>query len=252
MIVRAIGIPLACYPYSSTSRIVHWLTRHHGKISTLLKGALRPKSPFLGEYELFSTSELIYFNKRPNALHSAKECAMLQHREIFRTDWRAMQAASYITALINQTTPDEAPHPGLFEFFESLLDSAEEFGHNPRFLYWAELQFCHYHGHTPNLESCTLCRSMDRLVFSASSGGVVCSACAKSHQLPYLESPPDILSILRIWQQADHPQAAINTPLSTKQKLVLDTLIAAFLFYHFNIPPELRRTITPEPATLPS
>ena len=59
MIIRATAIPLAVYPYSSTSRIVHWLTRQQGKISTLLKGALRPRSPFIGEYELFSTSELL-------------------------------------------------------------------------------------------------------------------------------------------------------------------------------------------------
>ena len=106
MIVRAIGIPLACHPYSSTSRIVHWLTRHHGKVSTLLKGALRPKSPFLGEYELFSTSELLYFHKRPHALHAAKECSMLHAHERFRTDWRAMQTASYLSTLFSKTTPD--------------------------------------------------------------------------------------------------------------------------------------------------
>ena len=54
MIARTAAIPLACYPYSSTSRVVHWLTRYHGKVSTLLKGALRPKSPFLGDKQHFS------------------------------------------------------------------------------------------------------------------------------------------------------------------------------------------------------
>ena len=92
MIIKTTAIPLAYYPYSSTSRIVHWLTRHHGKVSTLLKGALRPKSPFLGEYELFGTSELLYFAHRPHVLHTAKECALLHPRDAFRTDWRAMQA----------------------------------------------------------------------------------------------------------------------------------------------------------------
>jgi DNA repair protein RecO (recombination protein O) len=240
MIVRAIGIPLACFPYSSTSRIVHWLTRHHGKVSTLLKGALRPKSPFLGEYELFSTSELLYFSQRPNALHSAKECAMLHPRKTFRTDWRAMQAASYITALVNHTTPDEAPHPGLFELFEELLDFAEEYGRHPQFLSWAELQFCHHHGHAPNLGNCTLCAAVDPLLFSAASGGVVCSGCAKVHKLPTLGSPPDVLAILRTWQNAGHPQIAVNTGISARQKTALHAIASAFMLYHFNLPPSLR------------
>jgi DNA repair protein RecO (recombination protein O) len=240
MIIRAIGIPLAIYPYSSTSRIVHWLTRHHGKVSTLLKGALRPKSPFLGEYELFSTSELLYFHQRPNTLHTAKECALLQARKTFRTDWRAMQAASYLAALFNKTTPDEAPQPGLFELLEELLDFAEHYGSQPQFLLWAELRFCAYHGHAPNLGNCTLCSARENLVFSASSGGVVCNRCAKANRLPTLGSPPDVLAILRTWQQAVHPQAAVNTNISPKQEAALDAIAAAFMFYHFDLATNLR------------
>lgn len=240
MIVRAIGIPLACHPYSSTSRIVHWLTRHHGKVSTLLKGALRPKSPFLGEYELFSTSELLYFCQRPNALHAAKECAMLQSREIFRTDWRAMQTASYLAALFNKTTPDESPHPGLFELLEELMDLAERHGSQPQFLLWAELRFCAYHGHAPNLGNCTLCHNPDTPFFAAAPGGVVCAGCAKANRLPTLECPPDALAILRTLQNSAHPQAAVNTIISARQKTALDAIAAAFMFYHFDLPIEFR------------
>ncbi len=245
MIIRATAIPLAYYPYSSTSRIVHWLTRHHGKVSTLLKGALRPKSPFLGEYELFSTSELLYFSKRPHALHTAKECALLHPRNTFRTDWRAMQAASHISALFNQTTPAEAPHPGLFEFFEELLELAETYGRFPPFLHWAELQFCAHHGHAPSLESCTLCNATEPFVFSAAAGGVICTSCAKKEKLPFLECPPDVLAILRAWQKADHPQIAVKTRLSEKQQRRLTVITGAFLQHHFNMPPESRLAIQP-------
>ncbi len=240
MIVKATAIPLACYPYSSTSRIVHWLTRHHGKVSTLLKGALRPKSPFLGEYELFGTSELLYFSKRTGSLHTGKECALLHPRTTFRTDWRAMQTASYITALFNKTTPDESPQPGLFEFFEALLDFTEEFGGASPFLIWAELQFCHQHGHAPNLENCTLCNAEENLSFSAASGGVVCTPCAQEKKIPTLECPPDILAMLRSWQADEHPRKAAHTLLSGKQKTALHALMGAFMRYQFNLPQELR------------
>ena len=243
MIIKATAIPLAYYPYSSTSRIVHWLTRHHGKISTLLKSALRPKSPFLGEYELFGTSELLYFAKRPHALHAAKECAMLHPRNTFRTDWRAMQAASYLSALFSQTTPDEAPHPGLFEFFEELLDLAEEYGRFPQFIHWAELRFCDYHGHAPNLGSCALCNATGPLAFSAAAGGVVCIPCSKKTKLPILECPPDVLAILRAWQKADHPQLAVKTAISAKQQLHLSVIAGAFMQHHFNLNPSHRDAI---------
>ena len=94
MIARTTAIPLACYPYSSSSRIVHWLTRHHGKVSTLLKGALRPKSPFLGEYDLFSTSELLYFQKQ---VHSHREQAPDQQCEHHRHDGSSDRRSRIVT-----------------------------------------------------------------------------------------------------------------------------------------------------------
>ncbi|VGO18048.1 DNA repair protein RecO [Pontiella sulfatireligans] len=241
MIIRATAIPLAVYPYSSTSRIVHWLTRRHGKVSTLLKGALRPKSPFLGEYELFSTSELLYFAKRADSLHTGKECSMLYRRDAFRTDWRAMQTASYLTALINKTTPDEAPHPELFEFYESLLDFSAEYGGGPQFIAWAELQFCTHHGHAPNFgKNCVLCGSGNELRFCASTGGVVCAPCSKAKKLPFLVSPPDVLAILRAWQHAGTPGTAVKTSLSGPQLTAVNAIASTFMKHHFNMRTEPR------------
>jgi len=243
VIVKATAIPLAIHPYSSTSRVAHWLTRHHGKISTLLKGALRPKSPFLGEYELFGTSELLYFQKRTGTLHTGKECALLHPRSTFRTDWRAMQAASYLSALFNKTTPDEAPQPGLFELFEELLDLAEKYGNQPTFLFWAEVRFCTHHGHAPNLGNCVLCPSENELRFCVEQGGIVCAECARTRKLTTLECPPDVLAILRSLQRIDHPRTVVNTRLSTKQKNRLNIIIGAFMRHHFNLLPELRNAI---------
>ena len=240
MIVRATAIPLAIYPYSSTSRIVHWLTRNHGKISTLLKGALRPKSPFLGEYELFSTSELLYFAKQTETLYTGKECSMLHRRDTFRTDWRAMQAASYISALVNKTTPEEAPHPEFFERYEEWLDLAMTHGDQPAFLLWTELNFSTFHGHAPHLGSCVVCQSVNALRFCASAGGVVCSTCSREKKLATLACPPDVLAILRAWQRSDHPAAAIKTCLSGSQLTTLGGIMGTFMNYHFSMPAHFR------------
>ncbi|NNJ71116.1 MAG: DNA repair protein RecO [Kiritimatiellales bacterium] len=240
MIVQATAIPLAIYPWSSTSRIVHWLTHHQGKVSTLLKGALRPKSPFLGEYELFSTSELLYFAKPAKTLYTGKECALLHRRETFRTNWRAMQTASYITSLFNRTTPEEAHQPELFVLCEELLDLAEEYGQHPQYLLWAEFRFCEYHGHAPSLGHCVLCASDKELRFCAGQGGVVCMQCARARKLPILECPPDVLAILRAWQKARQPGPVVNTRLTARQLTALNAIAGTFMMYHFHLHPEYR------------
>ena len=47
------GIILRTRPLTETSLIVHWLTADHGRLSTVAKGAKRPKSPFRGKLDLF-------------------------------------------------------------------------------------------------------------------------------------------------------------------------------------------------------
>jgi DNA repair protein RecO (recombination protein O) len=243
MIVRTTAIPLVCRPYSNTSRIVHWLTRSQGKVATLLKGALRSKSLFLGEYELFGTSELLYYRKRVGTLHVGRECALLHPRSAFRSDWRAMQAASYLSTLFSRTVPDEAPQPGLFELYEGMLDMAEQIGSSPAFLIWAELQFCDRMGHRPSLDRCIVCSSDKALRFSAASGGTVCSPCAKKLELPTLECPPDALAILRSWQRAGHPGTVVKTRLSERQKKLLDAILGTFIEKQFGIPPMHRTAV---------
>lgn len=240
MIIRTTAIPLASYPYSSTSRIVHWLTRNHGKIATLLKGAQRPKSPFLGEYDLFSTSELLYFEKRTNTLYAGKECALLHHRAAFNSDWRAMQTASYFTALFSKTTPEEAPCPELFGLYEEILDLAEDYGCHIQFMIWAELLFSTRQGHAPHLKDCVLCGASGPFRFCASNGGTVCTRCAQTQKIATLDCPPDVLAVLRAWRSTDHPTSAVKTQLTGSQLAALNTIMSAFMLYQFNIPTDLR------------
>ncbi|MDF7807330.1 DNA repair protein RecO [Pontiellaceae bacterium B12219] len=240
MIIKATAIPIAIFPYSSTSHIVHWLTRQNGKISTIIKGATRPKNRFLGEYELFSTTELLFFATPNKTLFTAKECSMLQSRNAFRTNWRAMQSASYITALFSKTTPEDAPHPELFSLYEELLDLAENHGQAPQFIPWAELHFSEAHGHAPNLGNCVLCSTRHDLRFCASQGGVVCGSCSKARKLPALGSPPDVLAILRAWQQSSTPAPVINTALTAKQRTEINAILSTFMHTHFNLNPHHR------------
>jgi DNA repair protein RecO len=210
-------------------------------VATLLKGALRPKSPFLGEYELFGTSELLYYPRRTATLHVGKECALLVPRETFRRDWRAMMTASCLTALFYRSTPEEAHDPGLFSLLEELLDQAAACGGQASFLFWAELRFCDYHGNRPHLDCCTMCGTEQAFKFSASSGGMVCARCAGRHQLPAVDCPPDISALLRRFQQAAEPAIALKTRLSVQQKIRLNELLGHFLAGQFGLPTETGR-----------
>jgi DNA repair protein RecO len=152
MILKTTAVPLYFTGVSNTSRIVTWLTADYGKLSTMIKGEQRKNSLFRGQYDLFSTSELVFYDRTDRGVHIAKECSMLHSRPIFRSDWQACAAAGYISALFAKTTPRHAHEPERFDFFEEMLSHAETHGHNPLFLAWFDLKFAEFMGHRLQLE----------------------------------------------------------------------------------------------------
>ena len=79
-ILKTDALALRVSPFSRTSHVVRWLTASHGTIATLVKGACRPKSRFLGQYDTACTSELLFYERAGNGLHIAKECCLLEPR----------------------------------------------------------------------------------------------------------------------------------------------------------------------------
>lgn len=64
--------------WSETSWIVTWLTRGHGKVATMARGAKRSKSPHAGKLDLFYLAEISYAPSRKSSLHSLREVRVVE------------------------------------------------------------------------------------------------------------------------------------------------------------------------------
>jgi len=107
--VKTRAICVRVSPWSKTSHIVTWLTPA-GKVATLVKGAVRPKSAFLGQYDLNYECELVYYARERGELHAIRECSIIDMRENLRGDWRLLAMAEYFRDLVSGMAPwgDEA------------------------------------------------------------------------------------------------------------------------------------------------
>ena len=239
MIKKTQAIVLRYYPFSNTSRIVSWLTSESGKIATLVKGSQRPKSFFLGQYDLFYTCELVFYARERTGVHIARECAPLKTRDRFRSDWKATAAASYLSDLLFRVSPPDAPHHDLFGLLDSGLDHLAARGAVASFLFWFELKLLGVLGLAPRLQHCLNCAQdlkpgAHRSKFSYSRGGILCSACAGTGTEGSLPIAPDILAILTGWQRARSSQAALSTQCTTWQLGEIEKLLGLFLSYHLD------------------
>ena len=156
MICKTLAIPLRIFPFSNTSRIAVWISPDFGRFATLAKGAMRPDSPHLGQFDLFATSEVLFYHKEGRLLHTLKECSLLAPRAAFRADWRACALASYAASLFDRLLPFGPADPALYALYESALDAFAARSPGPAALPRFELDLLRLLGHAPAFSHCSL------------------------------------------------------------------------------------------------
>lgn len=237
MIIKTTGIVLRLDPFSKTSEVISWLTPDHGRTATLAKGAKRPKSQLVGQYDCFSTCEFLFYRGRNSALHILKECSPISPRTAFRDNWRASFSASYLCDLLNRLTAPGAAHQGLYQWAESTLDFLATQGSSETVMNWAELKLLRHLGVAPQLSGCLNCGGRhfpgDRPAdFSVSRGGLLCAACRVGHEDLLLPVTHDVLGMMRGWEGTETPAMARRTTCTPAQTRTASRLLSAFIHYH--------------------
>ncbi len=247
MIVKTVGLVLRYVPVTNTSRVVSWLTPDRGRITTLIRGSQRPKSFFLGQYDLFYTCELVYYERRLEGLHVARECAALSARESFRRDWKACAAASYLAGLALRTTLRDTPQEDLYNLYSNGFDAFAADGADSASLAWFELRLLSAVGLAPRLQHCVDCDapltdSLRSAGFDPAAGGLLCGRCRRHRTGGTRPLAPAVLATLRSWQRAPSPRIARRTRIGPTRMAELEHLLGLFLSYHLELDPAPRDT----------
>lgn len=211
------AICLDIRPWSRTSHVVRWMTPN-GPVTTVVKGAVRPKSAFLGQYDLNYTCEIVYYSRAKGELHALRECSPLSTREELRSNYRALVLAEHMRSQVAALAPhgDESAswHTTLADALDSLCADAAD---SPRRLVAAllgfELEILSLSGLSPEVE--------------AEAGSF---SLRGERQMP-------------ISQEVAH---CIDDPKAEKNmQILLDAARAIGVFYAFHLDsaPEARRTV---------
>lgn len=112
---------LRIVPWSRTSHIVTWLTPT-GKLTTVVKGAVRPKSAFLGQYDVNYRCEIVYYLRAKGELHALRECTPVADRAALRSRFRALVLAEHERQLVYDLAPNGPDAADWFARLDSALD----------------------------------------------------------------------------------------------------------------------------------
>jgi DNA repair protein RecO (recombination protein O) len=179
-------ICLRAVSYSETSQVLTLLTRNHGKISAIAKGAKRPKSSFDGPVEPFSTgAAAIAPPARGKELATITEFGQQPALMGLRKNLLALNSAFLAAELIDSMTETDDPLTELFEDFVRFLSdltASTDNGHLLARLIAFQLNLLYLLGVQLNLNRCANCSAAFRpgwktAYFSSSAPGLLCPDC---------------------------------------------------------------------------
>lgn len=209
MIAKTEAIPIRISPFGGTSHIVTWITPEYGKISTVIKGAQRPKRMGGGQYDIGYICELLFYEREFNGLHTFKECVALDARTSMRGQWRKTALTSYLCLLTGNASLPFLQMPILYQNLLYALDALEDSTRLAMIMIWFECQLLSLHGTTPQLQRCTVCRqhaTEEPILLSPQAGGLICPACNAKRRLQTHTIRMHTLQTLQLLQRTQTPE----------------------------------------------
>lgn len=187
-IVTTPGVVLQTHPYSDTSKILRLMTRDHGPLSAMARGALRPKSRFSGVLEPFAEGTATIYVKPTRDLHSLSDFGLIRERQALGRDLRRYAGASVLCELVLRLAPAESdPHlyGALLEGLDALVETDGQYV--TRTALAAIWQLVDSLGFAPTVDECARCgRELydEAATFDVREGAAFCADC--------LSGPPSL------------------------------------------------------------
>ena len=185
-LVRDRSICLRKVEYSETSQILLLLTRGHGLVRVIAKGAHRRTklgaSKFDGGADLLDVGDAVFTDRTDKDLAILTEWGLREGHLELRRSLRGMYLSQYAAELAALLIEEHDPHPTIFD---RLLLTVPELGTDRReeaFLAF-ELDLLRESGYLPELSVCVSCGrdiARDAVFFSPGNGGVICRNCEGS------------------------------------------------------------------------
>jgi DNA repair protein RecO (recombination protein O) len=143
--------------WRESSRIVACLTRDHGRLTGLAKGAHRPDSPFLGRIDFLNEIDATFSPDR-GGLRLLERATLVRERRALREPLRFL-AASHLAQLCEFAMPDERPEPAVFDLLVGGLNLLERCPAAAvgRVVLGLELRLLAVLGALPDLDHCAAC-----------------------------------------------------------------------------------------------
>lgn len=244
------ALVLRTIEFSETSLVVTLLSKEFGRLSTLAKGARRPKGPFEGSLDLLSVCRVVVIRKNTESLDLLTEAKLIRR---FRGGQRSLQrvyGGYYIAEMLRLLTDDRDPHPDVYDLALRVLDQIDGNGDVPAAILYFDAQVLRLLGHAPSTDKCTECgnniTAARRMTFALIGGGVVCQNCRPRQQQSISVSQESIDQLRNLQDSQTTLPASLPPQTYGELRAVMNRYITALLGKMPRMQPFLQTAIRTE------
>lgn len=121
MIINTSAVVLRSFPYGETSIIARCYTRDHGKVSVIVKGARRKKSPMAAYFQSMNYLDIVYYYRETRSLQSVSKATFVEIWSDLSQDLKKIAYGLAVIELTEKTNTENDPHPELFDELVAVL-----------------------------------------------------------------------------------------------------------------------------------
>ena len=179
MNIKDEGIVLKELRFKETSKILTILTKKHGKIHAMARGAYRPKSQLMVSTQPFSYNNYIFFKGRN--FYYINQADIIDSFYPIREDMNRIVYGSYLLELADISILEEDDVERLFLLLKKGLDVLSKLDKDfLSFILAYELKFISFLGYKPLLDRCVVCgrKDIQDFKFNIEYGGIICDKCS--------------------------------------------------------------------------
>jgi DNA repair protein RecO (recombination protein O) len=203
MLVKWEGIVIRTVDYGESSKVITLLTREHGKVGVMARGAKKPKSRLSAVSQLFTHGFFLCKAGTGTGMPDLSQGEIVESYRELRQDIVLTAYAAYMAELIDRLTQEREPQPFLFHLLCLTYRYMDEGKDAEILTRIVESKMLTVAGIRPQLHACCNCgREQEPYVISVTQGGLLCPHCHGTD--PYaITVSPATWKLLRLFQLFD-------------------------------------------------
>ncbi len=230
-ILKDRAVILRRFDYGESSVIAVVLTRQHGKIRLIAKGARKNRSQFHGRLRTGNIGEIVYYDKPGRGLQLLKE---ISSRPVFDSDSSELERLCLFQAgleIVERSMVDEGADEGVYDLLEDFIRFVQS-SRDPWAVFLAfEMQLLMRAGIYPVMSECCGCKKNlagKRLNVDPSKGNVTCGDCREEGSVSLSAESGAILAIM----EDDGIEGLAGERLNAVQRREIGRLLHNLLVHH--------------------